>query len=269
MSGQDVWIETRRARGFRLFMAAGAALVVACGGDASVTGPEKLVTKTPAAGDSSTTTPRPPTSTGPVVTVSVSPQQVTLQQGYYATLVARPLDAKGVLVTGRAVQWRSSDAAVAVSSDTGLVYARAVGTAKVYASVDGHTDSATIAVTPRVPPPPPPPDTAQTPAAVSSFALTVSTIAGVGSDTLRTEPVAGVTITVTRIATVKGDPLIPPVVAGTAVTDARGEAKFAGLAAGYYTVLATPPAGSRYQKASTGFSPPRTAEVSVRIFMRP
>src|ERR1051325_4899155 len=167
---------------FRAVCAALVAAAAACGGDTSVAGPEKLVTKTPAAGDSSTTTPRPPTSAGPVVAVSVAPKQVTLQQGYYATLVARPVDAKGVLVTGRTVQWRSSDAAVAVSSDTGLVYAKAVGTAKVYATVDGHSDSGTITVTPRVPPPPPPPDTAQTSVAVASFALTVGTVAAVGSD---------------------------------------------------------------------------------------
>jgi hypothetical protein len=193
---------------------------------------------------------------------------VSIALGYYTHFFARPLDAQGVLVAGKKAQWRSSDANIAVTSDTGVVYGKAVGTTKIYGTVDGHTDSASITVTTPVPPPPPPPDTGRGPRPVASFALNVLTVGVLpGPDTSATEPVGGATITVTRVATVAGDTLRPSVVAGTAVTNARGEVSFKDLPGGYYTVLATPPATSPYRVTTWGIAPPRTSEVNIRMVL--
>ena len=245
---------------------------VACSRDSTLE-PERQSSTlpNPGNGDTSSTTPTPPaTSNGPVVSVSVSPKSVSMPQGYYTLLVARALDAKGVLVAGKRAQWRSTNTNVAIPSDTGLVYGKTIGSAKVYATIDEHTDSATITVTAPVPPPPPPPDTGRTlPQPVASFTLNLVTLGLLpGPDTAATEPVAGTTIKLTRVAGVNGDTLNPSVVVGTATSNARGEASFKDVPGGYYTILATPPAGSPYKSTTTGFGPPRTAEVNVRIVMR-
>jgi hypothetical protein len=240
----------------------------ACSGDSTL-GPntDPSTAQTPGGGgDTSGTTP-PQTSNGPVASVVVSPKQVSIPQGYYTHFLARPLDSKGITVSGKRAQWRSSDANVAVASDTGVVYGKAVGTAKIYGTVDGHADSATVTVTT---PLPPPPDTVVTvPAPVSSFTLNVVTLGLLpGPDTLATEPVAGATITVTRVAGINGDTLNPSVSAGTAVTNTRGEASFRDLPGGYYTILATPPSGSPYRVTTWGLGAPRTSVVNVRIVLR-
>jgi len=244
---------------------------VACSRDSTLE-PERQssATQTPGNGDTSSTTPTPPaTSNGPVASVVVSPKTVSLPQGYYTHLIARGLDAKGVAVAGKRAQWRSSNTNVAVASDTGVVYGKSLGSAKVYATIDDHTDSATITVTAPVTPPPPPPDTGRGPAPVASFALNVVAVGLLpGADTSATEPVAGTTIQLTRVAGVDGDTLKPSVIVGTATTNSRGEASFKDVAGGYYTILATPPAGSPYKPSSAGFSPPRATEVNVRITMR-
>jgi hypothetical protein len=254
--------------------ALGAAFValVSCGGDSTIA-PDRPSSASQTSGggggagnDTSGGGP-PATSNGPVASVVVSPKQVSIPQGYYTHFIARPLDAKGVLVAGKKPQWRSSNANVAVASDTGIVYGKAMGTAKIYATVDGFTDSASISVTAAAPPPPPP-DTGKTPPAAAAFALNVVTVGVLpGPDTSATEPVGGVTVTVTRVASVTGDTLRPSIAAGTAVTNARGEASFKDLPGGYYTILATPPAASPYRVASWGLTPPRTSEVNVRIVL--
>lgn len=253
------------------------AALTACGADSTIVpGPDRVASasgtdsssQTPTGTDTAHTPP-PPTSNGPVASVSLSPKQVTLPMGYYAHLVARALDAKGILVAGKRAQWRSSDLAVAVPSDTGVIYAKGLGTAKIYATVDAHTDSATITVIAAAPPPPPPVDTSTVPPAAASFSLTVTAVGVVpGADTSRVEPVAGTVITLTRVMGIAGDSLSPGVVVGTATADAAGVARFKNVPGGYYTILATPPAGSPYQKSTTGIAPPRTSEVSVRVTMR-
>ena len=255
-------------------VATGMALVVfiGCGGDSTVE-PERQPStlQTPGGGtDTSTSSTPPATSNGPVASLVVSPKQVSIPQGYYAHLIARPLDSKGVLVANKRAQWRSSDLAIAVPSDTGIVYGKAVGTAKIYATVDGFTDSATITVTTPPPPPPPPRDTVPSlPPPVATFSLNVVMVGLLGGpDTLSTEPIVGATIKLTRWAGVNGDTLNPSVDAGTAVTNARGEVSFKDLPGGYYLIVATPPAGSPYRSSNIALLPPRTSEVNVRIVTR-
>jgi hypothetical protein len=260
-----------RVRVALVVAAAGVAAMVACGGDSTLEPDRPSSTvQAPGGTDSSAANTPPATSNGPVASVVVTPKQVSMPQGYYARLVARPLDAKGVLVADKRAQWRSSDLAIAVPSDTGIVYAKSVGTAKIYATVDGHTDSATITVTTPPPPPPPPRDTVPSlPPPVASFTLNVTMVGLLGgTDTLATEPIVGATIRVVRFAGVNGDSLNPSVAAGSALTNTRGEVSFKDLPGGYYSILATPPAGSPYRSATIGLLPPRTSEVNVRIVSR-
>jgi uncharacterized protein YjdB len=82
----------------------------------------------------------------PVVSVSVAPVSVTLAVGATQQLTATALDLGGGVLTGRAVTWRSSDAAVASVATDGLVTARGAGTATVSATIGGVTQAATIVV---------------------------------------------------------------------------------------------------------------------------
>jgi len=209
-----------------------------------------------------------PTSTGPVVSVTVTPKNLTLRVGYYTLFTAAPHDANGVYVTGKRATWSSSNTAVLVPSDTGVFYAKAIGSAKVYGSIDGHIDSASVVVTTA------PPDTSITtppplPRPVSAFNLTL-TVDGTaaGADTSKTQPVASATIKVTRVMGVHGDTLNPAVVVGTVTTDANGVASLQNLTGGSYSFVATPPAGSPYQVTTSGIPAPTIGNVAVRIVLR-
>jgi hypothetical protein len=208
-----------------------------------------------------------PTSTGPVASVAVTPKNSTVRMGYHALFTATPLDDKGVHVSGKTATWRSSDPSVLVASDTGIFYAKAIGSAKVYGTVDGHVDSASVVVTAA------PPDTTinqpPPPAPVSTFNLTL-TVAGAvaGTDTSKTQLVAGATITVTRVMGVHGDTLNPGVLAGTVTTDANGVASLSNLPGGSYTFVATPAAGSGYLASSFGIGAPSVNDARVRIVLR-
>lgn len=87
----------------------------------------------------------PPPAVG---SVSVSPSSASLTPGQTVTLAADVRDAAGATLTGRAVQWASSNASVATVSTTGVVTAVAVGQATISATVDSKTGSADIVVAP-------------------------------------------------------------------------------------------------------------------------
>ena len=214
--------------------------------------------------DSSTTpptTPPPQSSNGPVVSVQVSPQQMTLPKGFYRELIATALDAHGARVDHKAT-WRSSDASIVdmqIAGDSGVAFGKALGTAKVYATVDGHTDSATVTVIdapPQTPPPSPEPGVAQ-----FNFAVIVSGSLGIGQDTSKTELVPGATVKLTRTTGVSGDTLAAPIDAGSAVTDANGVASFSALAGGSYEIEITPPTDSPWSPLSVGIGPPHVTDV--------
>lgn len=222
-------------------------------------------------GGGTDSTPTPSTPTGPVMSVVISPKQVTMHVGHYANLTATPRDAQGLYVSGKKATWRSSNAAVLVVSDSGIVYAKTVGSAMVYGTIDGIIDSANVVVTAApadtstTPPPPPPPATP----AVSSFNLTL-TVAGTlaGPDTSQTELVVGATVKVTRVMSIQGDTLNPSVVAGTVTTDANGVASLQNLPGGYYSFVATAPAGAPYLTSQFAIGAPTVNDVRVRMVMR-
>jgi hypothetical protein len=214
--------------------------------------------------DSAHTNPNAPTSNGPVASLTLTPHELTLPLGYYGSLAAIARDAAGVRVIKR-ITWRSSSASVVVSSDTGVVYAKSLGTAKIYASVDGFLDSTTVTVVPA----PSGPTQPTTPAPVSSFNLKVVALGAIaGADTSSAERMTGATVTVLRIGGISGDTLATPETVGTATTDANGEAKFTQLPGGFYTIRVAPPSGSAYAAAQTSIAPPRYDNIFVTVTMR-
>ena len=87
-----------------------------------------------------------------VASVTISPATVALNVGGTQQLVATVRDGAGNVLTGRAVAWSSSDAAVASVSAAGLVTARAAGAATVTAASEGKTGAAAVAVAAAPPP---------------------------------------------------------------------------------------------------------------------
>lgn len=81
-------------------------------------------------------------------TTPISATGVGLVTGATYPAAARPVDATGAAITGRAVAWSSSNAAVASVSAAGVVTAVAPGSATISATVGGRTGSALFTVTP-------------------------------------------------------------------------------------------------------------------------
>lgn len=95
----------------------------------------------------------------PVAAVQLDRDTVILQPGDTVRLHATPRDAEGAPVS-RAVTWTSTNTSTASVSPTGLVSAGTGGTARVIASAEGKSDTATIRV----------------PGTVASVALDVDTL---------------------------------------------------------------------------------------------
>jgi len=83
------------------------------------------------------------TTGGTAITLAVSPRMLTMTVGATGQLVA--VDPNGTIITSQ-VTWRSSNAAIAGVGDPGVVTGKSAGTAFVYATFGGHTDSVTVAV---------------------------------------------------------------------------------------------------------------------------
>jgi uncharacterized repeat protein (TIGR01451 family) len=81
-----------------------------------------------------------------VATVVISPSTVTLIPEESVQLSARVTDTEGNLLTGRAVQWSTSNSTIATVTTTGMVEAVGAGTATIQASVEGRSGSASITV---------------------------------------------------------------------------------------------------------------------------
>lgn len=85
----------------------------------------------------------PPT----VATVEVSPATLAMVPGQSAPLVAVARDAQQGVIAGRAVQWQSTNPAVASVSVVGEVTALTAGTVEIRASIDGVLGHAVVQVT--------------------------------------------------------------------------------------------------------------------------
>ena len=84
-----------------------------------------------------------------VARVDVTPAVNTLVFGQTTQLSAQLHDAGGGVVTGRAVNWSTSDAAIATVSAQGLVTAFGTGSVTITARSEGQSGSAAISVNPR------------------------------------------------------------------------------------------------------------------------
>ncbi len=82
----------------------------------------------------------------PVVSVAVSPQQVTLNVGGTEELTATARDSADQVLTGRTTTWTSSNAAIAEVSSNGVVAAKEPGSATITATVEGVEGTAAVTV---------------------------------------------------------------------------------------------------------------------------
>lgn len=81
-----------------------------------------------------------------VASVAVTPSSKTVAVDEYVQLLATPRDASGTAVSGYAIQWRSSNPAVAKVFANGLVQTIAPGTVTISAISDGKTGKAQLTV---------------------------------------------------------------------------------------------------------------------------
>lgn len=170
----------------------------------------------------------------PVATVTVTPATPTIQVGQTSQLTAVTADAAGSPLTGRAVTWTTSNAAVVTVSTTGLVTAVATGTATITATSEGRSGTATVTVIPI-----PVASVTVTPATASVEIGRTSQLSASTTDAAG-QPLTGRTIAWTTsnaaVATVTGTGLVTGVAVGTATITATSEGK-TGTAAITVTVV--------------------------------
>lgn len=84
----------------------------------------------------------------PVASVSVTPANPTITLGRTINLTAQALAANGQPLAGRTVVWSSSAPNIATVSSTGVVGGVGVGSAVIFASIDGVLGHTTVTVVP-------------------------------------------------------------------------------------------------------------------------
>ena len=85
-----------------------------------------------------------------VTNVAITPAGAqTVFQGLTLQLSATTRDASGTILTGRPVNWTTSNSAVATVSSNGLVAGVGLGSAQITAESEGATSSVTVTVAPR------------------------------------------------------------------------------------------------------------------------
>jgi uncharacterized protein YjdB len=85
-------------------------------------------------------------TTVPVRSISVTPASGTVESGGSLALTATPRDSAGAPLSGRLVQWSSSDPSVALVSSGGVVVGVSLGTVSITATTEGYSGSAQLAV---------------------------------------------------------------------------------------------------------------------------
>jgi uncharacterized protein YjdB len=175
----------------------------------------------------------------PVASVTVSPASASPQVGQTTQLTATPKDASGNPLSGRAVTWSSNNTTVATVNGTGLVSAKAAGSATITATSEGQSGTASITVT-QVP-------VATVTVSPASASVQVGSTVQLSATTKDANGniLTGRTVTWsssdTTIAKVGGTGLVTGQGAGSATITATSEGK-SGSAA--ITVTAQPPPGT-------------------------
>lgn len=85
-----------------------------------------------------------------VVSIAITPQADTVIVKGSATLAAHALDANHAIIGSPEASWSSLDTLIATVAPSGLVTAKALGSARVVAVADGHVDTATVVSVPRI-----------------------------------------------------------------------------------------------------------------------
>jgi len=158
----------------------------------------------------------------PVATVAVTPANAVLLIGATTALTATLKDGSNNLLTGRAVTWATSNAAVATVDADGLVTAVTAGTATIAAAAEGKSGTAAITVSAPVA------TVSVTPGSSSlliggSGAL-AATLRDAGGNVLTGRPITWSTQN-PAIATVSGAGLVTAVSAGVATITATSEGR--------------------------------------------
>jgi uncharacterized protein YjdB len=188
-----------------------------------------------------TINPEPPAA---VATVTVSLNSPSIEVGQQTTAIATTKDASGNVLTGRAVTWTSSNAAIATVDTAGRVRAVAAGSASITATSEGKSGSATVTVTNPAPAPVATVTVSPATASVqagSTVQLTATTRDGSGN--VLTGRVVSWTSSNGAVATVSGSGLVTGVAAGSATITATSEGR-SGTSSITVTAPPPPPTGS-------------------------
>jgi uncharacterized protein YjdB len=162
-------------------------------------------------------------SAPPVASVSVSPHSASVVTHGTVQLSVTLRDSKGNVLSGRSIAWSSGDGDIATVNGSGLVTGAAPGTAEIYATSEGHTDSSAVTVTvPAVASVSVAPNTATL--RVGNTSQLTATVRDAGGNTL-----SGRTVTwassATATATVSASGLVTAVAPGSATITATSEGK--------------------------------------------
>ncbi|HEY6829916.1 MAG TPA: Ig-like domain-containing protein, partial [Gemmatimonadaceae bacterium] len=147
----------------------------------------------------------------------------TIVIGTTTALSATTKDANGTVLTGRAVTWSTSNAAVATVSVAGAVTGVSSGTATITATSEGKTGTATVTVVPV-----PVASVAVSPVSANVFIGATQTLTAVLKDA-GGQTLSGRTVTwsssAPAVATVSASGVVTGVAVGTAVITATSEGK--------------------------------------------
>jgi uncharacterized protein YjdB len=91
-------------------------------------------------------TPTPPPAVPATASVSVTLDSATLAPGHSSTAHAVAKDSKGNVLAGKTAMWTSLNSAVATVSSTGVVTAKAAGSAPIQGVIDGVSGIASVTV---------------------------------------------------------------------------------------------------------------------------
>src|SRR6266511_2966187 len=196
----------------------------------------------------------------PVASVAVSPPTASIQVGQTAQLTATPKDASGNALSGRVVNWTSSNNSVATVSSSGLVTGLAVGSATITATSEGQSGGAAVTVTAA---PVPVASVAVTPATgsipVGQTLQLTATPKDASGNTL-TGRTVGWTSSNTAVATVSTSGLVTGKVAGSVTITATSEGKTGSAAV---TVTQVPVASVTVSPATATIQIGQTAQLTA------
>ncbi|MGH7546988.1 MAG: Ig-like domain-containing protein, partial [Gemmatimonadales bacterium] len=158
----------------------------------------------------------------PVAAVDVAPASATVEVGLTLQLTATPKDANGQPLSGRVVTWASDTTVVATVSTSGLVMAKAAGSATITATSEGQSGTSVITV----PVPIPVASVEVKPAAATIEENKTVQLTATPKDA-NNQPLAGRVVTWassnTAVASVSATGLVTGKVTGTATVTATSE----------------------------------------------